>query len=83
MVTTTDHTDSTLTEICERVRDFGYVTSAHIRIYGQSFEVVSNPFPDGDGVAIRVKTKAGKVRTLQVPVTILQAARARKRDKAA
>ena len=83
MVTTTDHTDSTLTEICERVRDFGYVTSALIRIYGQSFEAVSDPFPDGDGVAIRVKTKAGKVRTLRVPVTILQAARAKKRDKAA
>lgn len=84
MVTSTDHTDSPLTEVCERIRELGFVTSAHIRIYGQSFEVVSDPFPDGDGVAIRVKTKAGKVRTLPVPVTVLQAARrARKPGKAA
>ena len=41
-------------------------------MYGEDFEIVSDPFDEGDGVAVRA-TSGGDpaVRTLQLPVAIL------------
>ena len=36
-------------EDCVRVKNLGYSSSHHIRIYGERFEIVSDPFPAGDG----------------------------------
>ncbi|HYK87743.1 MAG TPA: hypothetical protein VE398_03180 [Acidobacteriota bacterium] len=65
------------------MKHLGYFPSALIRVYGQQFEVISDPFPEEGGVVIRVKTKTGKIRTLKVPVTILQVAGGAPRDQAA
>jgi hypothetical protein len=45
-------------EDCLRIKDLGYGSSHHIRMYGQQFEIVSDPIPDGDGVSIQVRTAA-------------------------
>jgi hypothetical protein len=67
-----------MSEICARVRHLGYAASERIRLYGEEFEVVSDPFPEADGVAVRVTTKKdGKIRILQLPATILQSVRGR------
>jgi hypothetical protein len=65
-------------EICARVRHLGYAASGRIRLYGEEFEVVSDPFPEADGIAVQVTTKKDrKIRVLQLPATILQSIRGR------
>ena len=44
-------------EVCDHVKHLGYATSGRIRLYGEEFEVVSDPFPENDGIAVRVKSK--------------------------
>jgi hypothetical protein len=67
-----------MSEICARVRHLGYAASGRIRLYGEDFEVVSDPFPEADGVAVHVTTKKDrKIRVLQLPATILQSVRGR------
>ena len=62
-----------LSEICRRLRDMGYAESKRIRIYGQEFEVVSNPFPQDRGIAVRaVALRETQARVLQLPLPVLQ-----------
>jgi hypothetical protein len=59
-------------EDCERIRELGYKLSGHANLYGEKFEIVSDPFPEGGGVAVRVVTAANRaIRTLRLPVAIL------------
>jgi hypothetical protein len=67
-----------VTEMCARVRHLGYSVSKRIRLYGEDFDVVSDPFPDADGIAVRVTTeKDSNIRVLQIPATVLQSIRKR------
>lgn len=62
-----------LVEICAGVKRLGYGASQSIRLYGEQFEVVSDPFPAEGGIAVRVKSKNGEgVRVVQLPATVLQ-----------
>lgn len=66
-------------EICDRLKDLGYAESKHIRIYGQEFFVISNPFPEGNGVAVRAVSKSETMeRTVKIPLPVLQTLRKRK-----
>jgi hypothetical protein len=57
---------------CVRIKDLGYSSSHHIKMYGERFEIVSDPFPDGDGVAVHVITvKEPTKRKLRLPTSIL------------
>lgn len=57
---------------CSKVRELGYGISHHIHLYGQRFQIVSDPFPDGDGVAVHAITAHDPaIRTLRLPVSIL------------
>ena len=60
-------------QLCERLKQLGYAQSKRIRIYGQEFEVISNPFPQGKGIAVRAHSKHEKhERVLLLPLPILQ-----------
>jgi hypothetical protein len=60
------------TEDCVRIKDLGYRSSQHIHMYGERFDIVSDPFPDGNGVAVHVTTdKDPTKRTLRLPTSIL------------
>ena len=70
-------------EICARVKHLGYAVSKRVRLYGEEFDVVSDPFPDADGIAVHVTTKKdSKIRVLQIPATVLQSIRKRARSAA-
>jgi hypothetical protein len=57
---------------CVRIRDLGYRSSHHIRMYGERFEIVSDPFLDGDGIAVHVTTTVKPTnRTLRLPTSLL------------
>jgi len=68
-----------LHEVCSRLQKMGYARSKRIRMYGQEFEVVSDPFPQGDGIAVQAFSKREtQPRTLQLPLSVLQVVRKKK-----
>jgi len=61
-----------VTDDCVRIKELGYTSSHHISMYGERFEIVSDPFPDGNGVAVQVTTAQEPAkRTLRLPTSIL------------
>jgi len=63
-------------EACARIKQLGYVASRHVRIYGEEFELLSDPFPQADQIAIRAKAKGDpRVRILRLPATIVPGGR--------
>lgn len=59
-------------EKCARIKDLGFTTSRHIKMYGQQFDLVSDPFVEGDCTAVRATCgNDPTVRTLRLPVAIL------------
>ena len=66
----------TVSEVCDRVKRLGYATGSQIHIYGERLEVVSDPFPHENGIAIRARAKDDTaVRIISLPSTVLHAAR--------
>jgi hypothetical protein len=60
-------------EVLAQVKKFGYAPAQKIRIYGEEFEVLSDPFTNVDGIAIQVRSqRTAAVRVLQLPATIVQ-----------
>jgi hypothetical protein len=73
-----------LHEVCDQLQRMGYAQSKRIRIYGQEFEAVSNPFPNEDGIAIRAFSKREtQARILQLPLPVVQMVTRQKRKKIA
>jgi len=71
-------------EVCDKLQSMGYARSKRIRIYGQEFEAVSNPFPSGDGIAIQAFSKREtQARTLRLPLPIVQMVTRQKQKKVA
>ena len=63
-------------DACVRIKQLGYVASRRVRIYGEEFELLSDPFPEADRIAIRARAKAdSSVRILRLPVTIVHRGR--------
>jgi hypothetical protein len=59
-------------EICDQIKQRGYAPSHVVRIYGEEFEILSDPFPNNEGVAVRVRSRrTSQVRALQLPATIV------------
>lgn len=60
-------------EICERLKALGYAHGRSIRVYGEEFDLTSNPSADTDGFAIEaISRKSGYARRLRIPLSILQ-----------
>jgi hypothetical protein len=61
------HSDS-----CAKIRDLGFKASMHIKMYGECFAIVSDPFDEGDCIAVRATSGSDPVvRTLRLPTAIL------------
>ena len=57
---------------CARIRDLGFRASMRIRMYGERFQIVSDPFDEGDCVAVHATSARNPViRTLRLPMAIL------------
>ena len=60
-------------ELCERLKTLGYALRNRIRMYGEEFDLTSNPLPDENGIAIEaISRKSGIARRLRIPLSILQ-----------
>ena len=72
-MTSHSYESPSLAEICANVKRLGYRAKQNIRLYGEEFEVISDPFPEAGGIAVRVQSKKGNgVRVIQLPATVLQ-----------
>ena len=57
---------------CARIKELGYSTTHRIHMYGEWLEIVSDPFVEGNGVAVHaVSTDGVTKKTLRLPVSIL------------
>ncbi len=64
---------SSVFEICANIKRMGYAASSRVRLYGEDFEVLSDPFPEADGVAVHAKAKKdSRICVLRLPATVLQ-----------
>jgi hypothetical protein len=65
-------------EICASAKRLGYGVSRSVRLYGEEFEVTSDPFPEAGGFAVSAKsTKDHKIRVVRLPAPLLQIAKKR------
>jgi hypothetical protein len=81
-VFTTSQRSIEVNEVCAQLQRMGYAQSKRIRIYGQEFEVVSNPFPHGDGIAVRAfSQRETQARTLRLPLPVVQMVTRQKQQK--
>jgi hypothetical protein len=57
---------------CVKIRDLGFTVSVRINMYGQRYEIVSEPFDEGDGISVRATRGSDpEICTLRLPVAIL------------
>jgi hypothetical protein len=66
-------------DACVRIKLLGYVASRRVRIYGEEFELLSDPFPEHGRMAIRARAKGrSDIRVLPLPAIIVQSDRGKK-----
>lgn len=59
-------------ENCTRIKKLGYIEGKHMSLYGEHMELVSDPFVEGDCVAVHAISSSNRtVRTIELPVSIL------------
>ena len=57
---------------CQRMMDLGYVAGSRINLYGEHFEILSDPFVDGNWVAVRVRSENDPtIQTIRLPIRVL------------
>ena len=62
-------------ETCRKLISLGYARSNRVRLYGQEVQLVSDPFPQEDGIAVEVVGRDESTsRTLRLPLSVLQMA---------
>lgn len=60
-------------EVCERLKTLGYSHPNRIRMYGEEFDLTSNPAADENGFAIEaISRKSGHARKLRIPLSVIQ-----------
>ena len=58
--------------VCKRLQELGYAREKRIRLYGEEFQLVSNPVPDGDGFMVEGVTRiSGVVRRVRIPLSLV------------
>jgi len=64
--------------VCQRLKQLGYSPTHHIKQYGEEFEVISDPFADGNRFVVRVGSETRKTeRLLTIPRNVIEAAKYR------
>jgi hypothetical protein len=70
---TRDIDSPSVLEMCASVKRMGYAASSRVRLYGEDFEVLSDPFLEAGCVAVEVKAKKNsRICVLRLPATVLQ-----------
>ena len=61
------------TRICERLKELGYCRHQRMRMYGEEFNLLSDPIPYESGIAVvAVSRRSGTVKQLRIPLPTLE-----------
>lgn len=63
--------------ICETIKRLGYGQNNQVRLYGEIFDLVSNPVSVGDNFVFvdALERKSGQVRRVRIPLAIVYRAK--------
>jgi hypothetical protein len=57
---------------CARLIELGYIAGKRVSLFGEHFELASDPFIDGEWVAVRATSEDDPtIQTIRLPVSIL------------
>ena len=75
------HERNQLDTLCEAIKRLGYARNNRVRLYGEVFDLVSDPISVGETLVFvdAVERKSGQVRRVRIPPTIVQIARINRR----
>jgi hypothetical protein len=66
-------------EVCKTLQSLGYRSGQKVRLYGEELQITSDPFLDGEHIAVQAinigKTSIQKV--VRIPITIVHIAHQR------
>jgi len=67
--------------LCKAIKRLGYARNNRVRLYGEVFDLVSDPISVGETSVVvdAVERKSGRVRRVRIPSTIVQIARIKRR----
>jgi hypothetical protein len=66
--------------LCEKIKLLGYAQNNQVRLYGEVFQLVSDPVSVGENfVFVDALDRKGQVRRVRIPRTIVQMARIKRR----
>jgi hypothetical protein len=62
--------------LCARLRQLGYAQDRQVRLYGEVFELVSDPISVGDNLVFvdALERKSGQRRRVRIPLTVVHMA---------
>jgi hypothetical protein len=65
--------------LCEKIKRLGYAQNNQVKLYGEVYDLVSNPVRVGDNFVFvdALERKSRKVRRVRIPSTIVKMARAK------
>jgi hypothetical protein len=59
--------------LCRRLQRLGYAPRRRVKLYGEEFDLVSNPTPEGTGYAVEgISHKLGGLRHLRLPLSVVR-----------
>jgi hypothetical protein len=69
-------TDISIT-LCERIKRLGYAQDRQVALYGEVFDLLSDPFSIGEGVIFvdARERRSGRERRVRVPINIVHMAK--------
>jgi len=69
--------------LCETIKRLGYAQNNQVRLYGEVFELVSDPVSVGENFVFvdALEQKSGQVRRVRIPPTIVQTANVAQRRR--
>jgi len=59
-------------QFCRKLQRLGYSAQQRIRLYGEEFDLVSNPIPEDNGFAVDgISRKSGNLRRVRIPLSVV------------
>ena len=71
-------------QLCDRIRRVGYARGNQVRLYGEIFDLVSDPFVLGESVVFLdgIQKRSGRAMRVRVPLSIVRMARSNSHTEA-
>ena len=63
--------------LCERIKQLGFAQNTHVRLYGELFDLVSDPVSITENLVFvdALERRSGQLRRVRIPLTIVHRAK--------